>query len=68
MRLFLRCVVACFALNGSSVLMGQVNTTDTSGKMEDVLIIGYGKATKKEFTGANSSLKGQALEKLNIQQ
>ena len=34
--------------------------------MEDVLIIGYGKATKKEFTGANSSIKGQSLEKLNI--
>lgn len=66
MRLFLRCVVACFALNGSSVLMGQVDTTDTSGRMEEVLIIGYGKSTKKEFTGANSSLKGQSLEKLNI--
>ena len=66
MRFFLRCVVACCALNGPSVLMGQVNTTDTSGRMEDVLIIGYGKSTKKEFTGANSSLKGQSLEKLNI--
>ena len=66
MRLFLRCVVACFVLNGPSVLMGQVDTSDTSGRMEDVLIIGYGKSTKKEFTGANSSLKGQSLEKLNI--
>ena len=66
MRLFLRCVVACFVLNGPAVLMGQVDTSDTSGRMEDVLIIGYGKSTKKEFTGANSSLKGQSLEKLNI--
>ena len=66
MRLFLRCVVACFVVNGPSVLMGQVDTSDTSGRMEDVLIIGYGKSTKKEFTGANSSLKGQSLEKLSI--
>ncbi len=65
MRLSLHSVVTCCALYGAS-LTAQTNTTDTSGKMEDVLIIGYGKATKKEFTGANSSLKGQSLEKLNI--
>ena len=65
MRLSFQCVVACCAFYGTS-LQGQTNNTDTSGKMEDVLIIGYGKATKKEFTGANSSIKGQALEKLNI--
>ena len=64
MRLSFQCVVACCALYGAN-LQGQTDT-DTSGKMEDVLIIGYGKATKKEFTGANSSIKGQSLEKLNI--
>lgn len=65
MRLSLKCVVACCTLYGTA-LQGQTNATDTSGKMEDVVIIGYGRATKKEFTGANSSLKGQSLEKLNI--
>ncbi len=65
MRFPFQCVVVCCALYGVH-LQGQTNNTDTSGKMEDVLIIGYGKATKKEFTGANSSIKGQSLEKLNI--
>jgi len=65
MRLSLKCVVACCTLYGTA-LQGQTNPTDTAGKMEDVVIIGYGRATKKEFTGANSSLKGQSLEKLNI--
>lgn len=65
MRLSLHSVVTFCALYGAS-LTAQTDATDTSGKMEDVLIIGYGKATKKEFTGANSSLKGQSLEKLNI--
>lgn len=65
MRLSIQCIVACFVLYGAN-LQGQTSAADTSDKLDDVLIIGYGKATKKEFTGANSSIKGQALEKLNI--
>ena len=42
------------------------STKTDADKMDEVVIIGYGKASKKEFTGANSSLKGQSLEKLNI--
>ena len=61
-------------LAGISAALAAPNTlsAQTSGEstqldtIEEVLVVGYGRSTKKEFTGANSSLKGQALEKLNI--
>ncbi|MBU3744705.1 MAG: TonB-dependent receptor, partial [Sediminibacterium sp.] len=59
-------IVLSFSL--SLPVFAQTTATDSSesDKMDEVVIIGYGKASKKEFTGANSSLKGQSLEKLNI--
>ncbi|MFM1792797.1 MAG: hypothetical protein RLZZ252_1151, partial [Bacteroidota bacterium] len=59
-------IVLGFSL--SLPVFAQTTATDSSesDKMDEVVIIGYGKASKKEFTGANSSLKGQSLEKLNI--
>lgn len=47
----------------SAQTTGESTQLDT---IEEVLVVGYGSSTKKEFTGANSSLKGQSLEKLNI--
>ena len=30
------------------------------------MVVGYGTATKKEFTGASASVRGESLDKLNI--
>lgn len=52
---------------GAAPLIGQTSQdTGQVDKMDEVVVIGYGKSSKKEFTGANSSIKGQDLEKLNI--
>jgi len=53
---------------GSSHSLKAQSAVDSSQleSMEEILVVGYGSSTKKEFTGANSSLKGQSLEKLNI--
>lgn len=39
---------------------------DTSDRIDEVVVVGYGTTKKKEFTGANSAIKGETLEKLNI--
>jgi len=44
----------------------QVAGSDTAEKIDEVVVVGYGTAKKKEFTGANSALKGESLEKLNL--
>ncbi|MFM7682115.1 MAG: SusC/RagA family TonB-linked outer membrane protein, partial [Bacteroidota bacterium] len=33
---------------------------------QEVVVVGYGSAKSKEFTGANSKVKGEDIEKLNI--
>ncbi len=33
---------------------------------QEVVVVGYGSAKSKEFTGANSKIKGEDVEKLNI--
>jgi len=70
MRFIKQYSIAFGLLYSSHAYSQTANTVDSSGnesdKMEEVVVIGYGKASKKEFTGANSALKGQSLEKLNI--
>lgn len=34
--------------------------------LNEVVVIGYGTATKKELTGATSQLKGEAIERMNM--
>ena len=36
----------------------QAQTSDTTDKIDEVVVVGYGTAKKKEFTGANSAIKG----------
>src|SRR5210317_2316955 len=53
------------ALLGTSLNLG-AQQVDSADKIDEVVIVGYGTAKKKEFTGANSAIKGEKLEKLNI--
>lgn len=39
---------------------------DTAEKIDEVVVVGYGTAKAKEFTGANATLKGEKLEKMNV--
>jgi TonB-linked SusC/RagA family outer membrane protein len=39
---------------------------ESSVGMGEVMVIGYGTATKREFTGASATVKGESLDKLNI--
>jgi TonB-dependent SusC/RagA subfamily outer membrane receptor len=55
---FLLCATASFGVGAQ--------TSDTADKIDEVVVVGYGTAKKKEFTGANSAIKGEKLEKLNI--
>src|SRR6056300_359802 len=53
------------ALLGTSLNLG-AQQVDSADKIDEVVIVGYGTAKKKEFTGANTALKGEKLEKMNI--
>jgi TonB-dependent starch-binding outer membrane protein SusC len=44
----------------------KAQSADTADKIDEVVVVGYGTAKKKEFTGANSALEGEKLEKMNI--
>ncbi len=49
---------------------GQTNLTvvllEVSQDTKDVVVVGYGTAKSKELTGANSRVKGEDLEKMNM--
>ncbi|MFT4599367.1 MAG: TonB-linked SusC/RagA family outer membrane protein [Bacteroidia bacterium] len=51
-------------------LKGQTNITvllkDNTEGLGEVMVVGYGTSTKKEFTGASSNVGGEELQKLNI--
>ena len=50
-----------------SVGASQAQTSkDTTEKIDEVVVVGYGTAKAKEFTGANATLKGEKLEKMNV--
>lgn len=39
---------------------------ETKTLLDEVVVVGYGTSTKKEITGATSSVKGEELAKLNV--
>jgi len=41
-------------------------TLESSVSLEEVVVVGYGSATKKELTGATSKVGGEDVEKLNL--
>ena len=51
-------------------LKGKTNITvllkDNTEGLGEVMVVGYGTSTKKEFTGASSNVGGEELQKLNI--
>jgi TonB-linked SusC/RagA family outer membrane protein len=51
-------------------LKGQTSITvllkDNTEGLGEVMVVGYGTSTKKEFTGASSNVGGEELQKLNI--
>jgi TonB-linked SusC/RagA family outer membrane protein len=52
------------------LLKGQTSITvllkDNTEGLGEVMVVGYGTSTKKEFTGASSNVGGEELQKLNI--
>jgi TonB-linked SusC/RagA family outer membrane protein len=44
----------------------EVSMPQTASSLEDVVVIGYGTAKKKDLTGATSSLSGSTLEKIPV--
>lgn len=51
-------------LNGQSKI--EVILKEVLNENQEVVVVGYGSAKSKEFTGANSKVKGEDIEKLNI--
>lgn len=51
------------AVNGQSIL--NIVLMEEAEAMNEVIVVGYGKSTKKEFTGASSNIKGRNLEKIS---
>lgn len=43
-----------------------IQMSESSVGIGEVMVVGYGTSTKKEFTGASTQVDGEALEKLNI--
>lgn len=41
-------------------------TLESSVSLEEVVVVGYGSATKKELTGATSKVGGEDVEKMNL--
>ena len=52
------------AVNGGKNI--EIVLRENSLGLSEVMIVGYGTSTKKEFTGANSKVDGEDLQKLNI--
>ena len=50
---------------GSGNVINVIMEEETS-MLEEVVVVGYGSAKKKELTGATSNVKGEELEKLNV--
>ena len=51
-------------IKGRSTL--KINLKSNTEGLSEVMVVGYGTSTKKEFTGASSNVIGEDLEKLNI--
>jgi len=51
-------------VNGRSTV--NIILLEISNNLNQVMVVGYGTSTKKEFTGANANLIGEELQKLNI--
>jgi TonB-linked SusC/RagA family outer membrane protein len=51
-------------LNGKTSL--SISLRDNTEGLTEVMVVGYGTSTKKEFTGASSVVDGEAITKLNI--
>ncbi len=51
-------------VNGRSTV--NIILSEISNNLNQVMVVGYGTSTKKEFTGANANLIGEELQKLNI--
>ena len=49
---------------GRSSIDVQMNVSSKS--LDEVVVVGYGKTTVKELTGATSQVKGESVERLNI--
>ncbi len=52
------------ALKGQTSII--VLLKDNTEGLGEVMVVGYGTSTKKEFTGASSNVGGEELQKLNI--
>ena len=50
---------------GSNNVMNLVLQTDISS-LEEIVVVGYGTAKKKELTGATSQVRGENIEKMNM--
>lgn len=50
---------------GSQKVINVLMEEETS-MLEEVVVVGYGSAKKKELTGATANVKGEELEKLNV--
>lgn len=44
----------------------RIQLSESSVGISEVMVVGYGTSTKREFTGASSQVAGEDLEKLNI--
>jgi TonB-dependent starch-binding outer membrane protein SusC len=52
------------ALGGKTTIT--ITLRENAVGIGEIMVVGYGTATKKEFTGASASVRGESLEKLNI--
>jgi TonB-dependent starch-binding outer membrane protein SusC len=64
-----RLLISMIGYQSKEVKVGKSNTLEvkleqTSLKLDDVVVIGYGKARRKDVTGAISSVSGEELRKL----
>ncbi|HSI76112.1 MAG TPA: TonB-dependent receptor [Lunatimonas sp.] len=50
---------------GSSLLL-EITMESEITSLGEVIVVGYGTATKKELTGATSQVRGDAIEKMNM--
>lgn len=52
------------ALGGKTTIT--ITLRENAVGIGEIMVVGYGTATKKEFTGASASVRGESLDKLNI--
>ncbi len=52
------------SINGRSVIDVQLVAEATD--LDEIVVVGYGESSAKEFTGATSKVKGEDVEKMNV--